>query len=54
MMAKIAKTTENWRSRTKWGLDTMIKAITAREMSVDEVITLQVYEALQKLPVQPC
>jgi pyruvate kinase len=51
MMAKIAKTTENWRSRTKWGLDTMIKAITAREMSVDEVITLQVYEALQKLPV---
>lgn len=52
MMAKIAKTTENWRSRTKWGgLDTMIKSITAREMSVDEVITLQVYEALQKLPV---
>jgi pyruvate kinase len=51
MMAKIAKTTENWRSRTKWGLDTMIKAITAREMSVDEVITLQVYEALQKLPI---
>lgn len=51
MMAKIAKTTENWRSRTKWGLDTMIKAITAREMSVDEVITLQVHEALQKLPV---
>ncbi len=51
MMAKIAKTTENWRSRTKWGLDTMIKGITAREMSVDEVITLQVYEALQKLPV---
>ncbi|MFZ2499634.1 pyruvate kinase [Methanosarcina sp.] len=51
MMVKIAKTTENWRSRTKWGLDTMIKDITAREMSVDEVITLQVYEALQKLPV---
>lgn len=51
MMAKIAKTTENWRSRTKWGLDTMIKDITAREMSVDEVITLQVHEALQKLPV---
>jgi len=51
MMAKIAKTTENWRSRTKWGLDTMIKGITEREMSVDEVITLQVHEALQKLPV---
>ncbi len=51
MMAKIAKTTENWRSRTKWGLDTMIKGITAREMSVDEVITFQVYEALQKLPI---
>ncbi|MCQ1534473.1 pyruvate kinase [Methanosarcina sp. KYL-1] len=51
MMAKIAKTTENWRSRTKWGLDTIIKGITAREMSVDEVITLQVHEALQKLPV---
>ena len=51
MMAKIAKTTENWRSRTKWGLDTMIKGITARDMSIDEVITLQVYEALQKLPV---
>jgi len=51
MMVKIAKATENWRSRTKWGLDTMIKGITAREMSVDEVITLQVHEALQKLPV---
>jgi pyruvate kinase len=51
MMGKIATTTENWRSRTKWGLDTMIKGITAREMSVDEVITLQVHEALQKLPV---
>jgi pyruvate kinase len=51
MMAKIAKTTEEWRSRTKWGLDTIIKGITAREMSVDEVIPLQVHEALQKLPV---
>ncbi|RXA19652.1 pyruvate kinase [Methanosarcina sp. MSH10X1] len=51
MMAKIAKTTENWRSRTKWGLDTIIKGITEKEMSVDEVITLQVHEALQKLPV---
>jgi pyruvate kinase len=51
MMAKIAKTTEDWRSKTKWGLDTIIKGITAREMSIDEVITLQVYEALQKLPV---
>lgn len=51
MMAKIAKTTENWRSRTKWGLDTIIKGIKDREMSVDEVITLQVHEALQKLPV---
>ena len=51
MMVKIAETTENWRSRTKWGLDTMIKGIAAREMSVDEVITLQVHEALQKLPV---
>ena len=29
----------------------MIKAITAREMSVDEVITLQVHEALLKLPI---
>ncbi|MGB9929946.1 MAG: pyruvate kinase [Methanosarcina sp.] len=51
MMAKIAKTTENWRSRTKWGLDTIIKGLTAKEMSIDEVITLQVYEALQKLSV---
>lgn len=51
MMAKIAKTTENWRSRTKWGLDTMLKGITAQKMSVDEVIALQVHEALQKLPV---
>jgi len=51
MMAKIAKTTENWRSRTKWGLDTIIEGITDRKMSIDEVITLQVHEALQKLPV---
>lgn len=51
IMAKIAKATENWRSKTKWGLDTIIKGIMAREMSIDEVITLQVHEALQKLPV---
>lgn len=51
IMAKIAKATENWRSKTKWGLDTIIKDIMAREMSIDEVITLQVHEALQKLPV---
>jgi pyruvate kinase len=51
MMAKIAKTTEEWRSRTKWGLDTMLKGIMMREMSVDEVITLQVHEALQRLPI---
>ncbi|HII01414.1 TPA: pyruvate kinase [Methanosarcinaceae archaeon] len=51
MMAKIAKATENWRVRTKWGLDTILQGILAREMSVDEVITLQVHEALQKLPV---
>jgi pyruvate kinase len=49
MMAKIAKATENWRSQTKWGLDTTINGIMIREMSVDEVITLQVHEALQKL-----
>jgi pyruvate kinase len=52
MMVKIAETTENWRCRTKWGLDIMIKGITAREMSVDEVIALQVHKALQKLPVE--
>lgn len=51
MMAKIAKATEEWRSRTKWGLDSIIKGILEKEMSVDEVITLQVHEALQKLPV---
>ncbi len=51
IMAKIAKATENWRSKTKWGLDTIIKGIMAREMSIDEVITLQVHEALQKLPI---
>lgn len=51
IMAKIAKATENWRSKTKWGLDTIIKDIMARGMSIDEVITLQVHEALQKLPV---
>lgn len=51
MMAKIANTTENWRSRTKWSLDSMIKNIMTKEMSVDEVIALQVHEALQNLPV---
>ena len=51
MMAKIAYTTENWRSRTKWGLDEMIRGIMTREMSVDEVIASQAHEALQKLPV---
>jgi pyruvate kinase len=51
MMAKIAKTTENWRIKTKWGLDTILQGILAKEMSVDEVITLQVHEALHKLPV---
>jgi pyruvate kinase len=51
MMAKIAKTTEEWRSRTKWGLDTMLQGIMIQDMSIDEVITLQVHEALQKLPI---
>jgi len=49
MMVKIAKATEDWRFQTRWGLNTIIKIITTREMSVDEVITLQVHEALQKL-----
>jgi pyruvate kinase len=51
MMAKIARTTEEWRSRTKWGLDTMLQGIMIQDMSIDEVITLQVHEALQKLPI---
>lgn len=49
MMAKIAQATEKWRCRTRWGLNTIINNITMKEMSPDEVITLQVHEALQKL-----
>lgn len=51
MMAKIAKATEEWRSQTKWGLDSILQGIFEKEMSVDEVITLQVHEALKKLPI---
>ena len=49
MMVKIAKATESWRFQTRWGLNTILKNIATREMSADEVITLQVHEAMRKL-----
>ncbi len=51
-MVEIAKKTEMWRERTGWGLELVRKGIDDTNMSVEDVISLQVYHACRRLPLK--
>lgn len=52
MMARIAKSTEKWRDHTTIGLEMMKKAIQKMNMGVEDMISIQVNDALRSLPVR--
>ena len=52
MMAKISRETEFWRSKNKNKINTVIRDLDDIKMDVDDVISLQVNDALQKLPIK--
>ncbi|ETA68735.1 pyruvate kinase [Methanolobus sp. WCC1] len=52
MMATIAKSTEKWRDHTTLGLELMTKAIHKMNPTIEDVISIQVNEALRSLPVR--
>ncbi|MDK2939088.1 MAG: pyruvate kinase [Methanolobus sp.] len=52
MMATIAKSTEKWRDHTTLGLELMTKAIHNMNPTIEDVISIQVNEALRSLPVR--
>ena len=52
MMVKIARSTEAWRSNTKEGLTLMKKALGRMNPGVEDMISIQVNDALQVLPVK--
>ena len=52
IMVKIARSTEAWRSNTKEGLTLMKKALNRMNPGVDDMISMQVNDALQVLPVR--
>ncbi|WP_406670108.1 pyruvate kinase [Methanolobus sp. ZRKC4] len=52
MMARIAKSTEKWRDHTTIGLEMMKKAIQRMNPSVEDMISIQVNDALRSLPVR--
>ena len=52
MMAKIAKQTEKWRSTSKTGIYQMKKAMSKMQLQIDDIISLQINEALQQLPIE--
>lgn len=51
-MVQIAKSTEAWRAKNKEGLNLMKKALNRMKPGVEEVIAMQVSDALQVLPVK--
>ncbi|WP_440953792.1 pyruvate kinase [Methanococcoides sp. FTZ1] len=51
-MVRIAKRTEKWRARTGFGLDLIRKGIDETTMIISDVISLQVQEAINRLPIQ--
>ncbi len=51
-MVEIAKKTEMWREKTGWGLELVRKGIDNTNMSVEDVISLQVHQACQRLPLK--
>lgn len=52
MMAKIARQTEKWRSTSKTGIFQMKRALTKMQLQIDDMISLQINEALQQLPIR--
>ena len=52
MMAKIAKQTEKWRGTSKTGIYLMKKAMAKMQLQIDDIISLQINEALQQLPIK--
>ncbi|MDY0386625.1 MAG: pyruvate kinase [Methanolobus sp.] len=52
MMARISKSTEKWRDTTTIGLEMMKKAIKRMNMGVEDMISIQVNDALRSLPVR--
>jgi pyruvate kinase len=52
IMVKIARSTEAWRSNTKEGLTLMKKALNRMNPGVEDMISMQVNDALQVLPVR--
>jgi pyruvate kinase len=52
IMAKIARQTEKWRSTSKTGIYLMKKAMSKMQLQIDDIIALQINEALQQLPIK--
>lgn len=52
IMAKIAKQIEKWRSKSKTGIYEMKKAMSKMHLQIDDIIALQINEALQQLPIK--
>ncbi|WP_406658048.1 pyruvate kinase [Methanolobus sp. ZRKC2] len=52
MMVEIAKSTEAWRSHTKEGIELMKKALRRMHPGVEDMISIQVNDALQNLPIK--
>lgn len=51
-MTKIARQTEKWRSTSKTGIYLMKKAMGKMQLQIDDIIALQINEALQQLPIK--
>ena len=51
-MVNIARSTESWRTHSTFGIDMMKKAINRRHPDVEDMISIQVNDALWTLPVK--
>ncbi len=51
-MVNIAKQTEKWRTKKSFGLDLIRKGIDETIMNISDVISLQVHEAINRLPIE--
>lgn len=51
-MVKIARQTEKWRSTSKTGIYQMKKAMAKMQLQIDDIISLQINEALQQLSIK--
>ena len=52
MMANIARQTEKWRNTSKAGIFQMKKALGKMQLQIEDMISLQINEALQQLPIK--